>query len=342
MKFKLEGSEWSQEDNGGVQVNEGVNEGVNEENEGVTEETQVEDQITDAVTTEDNVLKFNSEDEVLDFIKSKEDLYSKVAPKKEEKELPSEIKKYLEFKEETGRGYEDFINYQKDYSSLSNDELVKMYIKENNPEFDDIDINEEFAEAFAYDSDYDDERTINKKNRALKKAHKEALDYFEKQKEKWSIPLEVTNSNVIPEDYKVAKETLEALKSQEEVSKKQGEYFLQKTDELFSNEFKGFEFKIGDDVIVQKPNSIESVRETQKNVTNFFSKFLDENGLIKDAEGYHKALYVAMNYESVLKNIYETAYAKAIESEVKSSKNIDMSMRSAPQTISSGTKFKLL
>ena len=217
-----------------------------------------------------------------------------------------------------------------------------MYIKENNPEFDDLDINEEFAESYGYDEDYDDERTINKKTRALKKAHKEALDYFESQKEKWSVPLEVTNSTSVPEDYKVAKETLEALKTQEEVSKKQGEYFLQKTDELFSNEFKGFEFKVGDDVIVQKPSSVESVKENQKNVMNFFSKFLDENGLIKDAEGYHKALYVAMNYESVLKNIYETAYAKAIESEVKSSKNIDMSMRTAPETISSGLKFKLV
>jgi hypothetical protein len=55
--------------------------------------------------------------------------------------------------------------------------------------------------------------------------------------------------------------------------------------------------------------------------------------LIKDAEGYHKALYVAMNYESVLKNVYETAQAKAIEGEVRNSKNIDMSIRTAPQTI---------
>lgn len=338
MKFKLEGSEWSQEDN--VQNDEAIidNEQPYVVNEEITEEvvTEVQEEV------QDNVLKFNSEDEVLEFIKSKEDLYSKVAPKSEEKELPSDIKKYLEFKEETGRGYEDFINYQRDYSQFEKDQLVKMYIKENNPEFDDLDINEEFAENYAFDEDYDNERTVNKKTRALKKAHKDALDYFEKQKEKWSVPLEVTNNTQIPEDYKVAKETLEALKSQEEVSRKQGEYFLQKTDELFSNEFKGFEFKVGDEVIVQKPSSINSVKENQKNVMNFFSKFLDENGLIKDAEGYHKALYVAMNYESVLKNIYDTAYARAIESEVKNSKNIDMSMRSAPETISSGLKFKLV
>jgi hypothetical protein len=341
MKFKLEGSEWSQEEeNSGVQNNEAI---IDNEQADVVNTQDVQEDVQEKVQdVQENVLKFNNEDEVLEFIKSKEDLYTKVAPRSEEKELPSDVKKYLEFKEETGRGYEDFINYQRDYSQYEKDQLIKMYIKENNPEFDDLDINEEFAESYGYDEDYDDERTINKKTRALKKAHKEALDYFESQKEKWSVPLEVTSSTSVPEDYKVAKETLEALKTQEEVSKKQGEYFLQKTDELFSNEFKGFEFKVGDDVIVQKPSSVESVKENQKNVMNFFSKFLDENGLIKDAEGYHKALYVAMNYESVLKNIYETAYAKAIEGEVKSSKNIDMSMRTAPETISSGLKFKLV
>jgi hypothetical protein len=328
MKFKLEGSEWSEESNSEVQE--------------VVQEV-VEDVVQDEVVLEEgNVLKFNNEDEVLEFIKSKEDLYSKVAPKSESVEIPEDIKKYLEFKQETGRGYEDFVNYQKDYSQVDKDVLVKMYIKENNPEFDDLDISEEFSEAFSYDEDYDDEKTVNKKSRALKKAHKEALDYFEGQKEKWNVPLEVTSNTSIPEDYKAAKEALDSLKSQEQVSKKQSDYFLQKTDELFSNEFKGFEFKIGDDVVVQKPSNVDSVKENQKNVMNFFSKFLDENGLIKDAEGYHKALYVAMNYESVLKNIYETAYAKAIESEVRNSKNIDMSIRTTPQTISSGTKFKLV
>lgn len=341
MKLKLEGSEWGQvEDNSGVQNDDVI---IDNEQDSEVNTQDVTDQITDSVTTtEDNVLKFNNEDEVLEFIKSKEDLYSKVAVKSEEKELPSDIKKYLEFKEQTGRGYEDFVNYQRDYSEVDKDALVKMYIKENNPEFDELDVNEEFAEAFSYDEDYDDERTINKKTRALKKLHKEALDYFEGQKEKWSVPLEVTNNTVIPEDYKAAKETLEALKTQEEVSKKQGDYFLQKTDELFSNEFKGFEFKVGDEVIVQKPGSVDSVKESQKNIMNFFSKFLDENGLIKDAEGYHKALYVAMNYESVLKNVYETAQAKAIEAEVRNSKNIDMSIRTAPQNIFTGTKFKLV
>ena len=114
------------------------------------------------------------------------------------------------------------------------------------------------------------------------------------------------------------------------------------TENLFTDEFKGFEFKIGNEVINHKPVNIQSTKESQSNVMNFLGKFLDENGFIKDPEGYHKALYVAMNYESILSNVYETAKAKAIEDEVKNSKNIDMGMRNTPDSLPSGMKFKLV
>jgi hypothetical protein len=334
FKMKLEGSEDFQ-----VQDNEVLSDN---EQETVVNEDAVDSAVEAEVEVKENVLKFNNEDEVLEFIKSKEDLYSKVAPKSNDRDdLPEDISKYLEFKKETGRGYEDFINYQKDYSQVDKDTLIKMYIKENNPEYDTLDINEEFAEAFSYDEDYDDERTINKKTRALKKRHKEALDYFESQKEKWSVPLG-SNENAIPKEYKEAKEALDNFKTEQEANQEKSNYFLNKTDELFSNNFKGFEFKIGDEVIVQKPSNVETVMEAQKDVSNFFSKFIDEKGLIKDAEGYHKALYVAMNYDTILKDVYDTAVARAIENEVKNSKNIDMSPRRTQESIKTGMKFKIL
>jgi len=332
MKFKLEGSDWSEENNSSVQedVQQDVQQDVQEDaQEDVQEDVQ------------DNVLKFNNEDEVLEFIKSKEDLYSRVAPKEETTDIPDDIKKYLEFKKETGRSYNDFVEYQKDYSEVSKEDLVKKFIKESNPEYDQLDVDEEFSEMFGYDEDYDDEKTINKKTRALKKFHKDALDHFESQKEKWSVPLG-SNENTIPQEYKEAKEALDGFKTQQEANQEKSNYFLSKTDELFSNEFKGFEFKIGEEVIVQKPSNIQAVKESQKDVSNFFSKFLDEKGLIKDPEGYHKALYVAMNYDSILKDVYDTAVARAIENEVKSSKNIDMSMRPSQESIKTGMKFKLV
>lgn len=336
FKMKLEGSDDNQ-----IQENE------------VVDTTEViNDQITDAVTTtnedvvdkvneDQNVLTFNSDDDVLEYLKTKEELLSKVAPKSESKELPEDVKKYLEFKEETGRGYSDFLEYQRDFSQLDEQDVVKRYMKEMNPEFDNEDIQDEFLDAYAYDEDLDDERDIRKKTRAFKKAHADALEYFNSQKEKYAVPLG-SNDTDIPAEYKSAKEFVDSIKTQEELSQKQSEIFLKETENLFTNEFKGFEFKVGEEVINHKPANIQSTKEAQSNVMNFLGKFLDENGFIKDPEGYHKALYVAMNYESILSNVYETAKAKAIEDEVKNSKNIDMGMRNTPDRLPSGMKFKLV
>lgn len=337
--MKLEGS-----DDSAVQNNDAL---INNE-----QITTVDDQITDSVTStnEDvpevvdenqNVLTFNSDDDVLEYLKTKEELLSKVTPKSEVKELPEDVKKYLEFKEETGRGYSDFLEYQRDFTELDEQDIVKRYMIEMNPEFDSEDVQDEFLEAYAYDEDLDDEKDIRKKTRAFKKAYADALEYFNSKKEKYAIPLG-SDDIAIPEEYKSAKEFADSIKTQEELHQKQSEVFLAQTESLFSNDFKGFEFKIGDEVINHKPANVQSTKESQSNVMNFLGKFLDENGFIKDPEGYHKALYMAMNYESVLSNVYETARAKAIEEEVKNSKNIDMKMRNTPDSLPSGLKFKLV
>lgn len=339
FKMKLEGSDGSAVQNNDAFI----------ENEQATE---VNDQITDAVTItnedvseevneDQNVLTFNNDDDVLEYLKTKEELLSKVVTKSESKELPEDVKKYLEFKEETGRGYSDFLEYQRDFTELDEQDIVKRYMMEMNPEFDNEDVQDEFLEAYAYDEDLDDEKDIRKKTRAFKKAYADALEYFNSKKEKYAIPLG-SDDIAIPEEYRSAKEFADSIKTQEELHQKQSEVFLAQTENLFSNDFKGFEFKIGDEVINHKPANIQSTKENQSNVMNFLGKFLDENGFIKDPEGYHKALYMAMNYESVLSNVYETARAKAIEEEVKNSKNIDMKMRNTPDSLPSGLKFKLV
>jgi hypothetical protein len=344
FKFRLEGEQdVSQEvDTNNVQENAEFidNEQADVVNNQV--EDQVDDQEESAEVIENNVLTFNSDDDVLEYLKSKEELLSKVS-KNEVSEIPDDIKPYLDYKKETGRSYNDYLELQKDFSSLPEEVVIKNYIKEMNPEYTDEEVEDEFLDTYGYDEDSDEEREINKKIRSFKKSHSEALKYFDSLKEKYKAPLAVSNESIIPEDYAETKQLIENIRGQEEISKKQSEYFLQKTDELFSNEFKGFEFKIGDEVISQKVSNINSVKKDQSNIMNFFGKFLDENGLIKDPEGYHKALYVAMNYDSVLQNVYETAKAKAIEEEIKNSKNIDMGgIRKAQENIQSGIKFKLV
>lgn len=340
FKMKLEGSDYNQvQENEVVDTTEAINDQITDAVTTTSED--VADEVIEEIVEDQNVLTFNSDDDVLEYLKTKEELLSKVAPKSESKELPEDIKKYLEFKEETGRGYSDFLEYQRDFSQLDEQDVVKRYMMEMNPEFDNEDIQDEFLDAYAYDEDLDDERDIRKKTRAFKKAHADALEYFNSQKEKYAVPLG-SNDTDIPAEYKSAKEFTDSIKTQEELSQKQSEIFLKETENLFTDEFKGFEFKIGNEVINHKPSNIQSTKEAQSNVMNFLGKFLDEKGFIKDPEGYHKALYVAMNYESILSNVYETAKAKAIEDEVKNSKNIDMGMRNTPDRLPSGMKFKLV
>lgn len=323
--------------------NEQVSEVNNEIQQVVTEDVKTDVVVEEDIQESQSVLKFNSEDEVLEYLKSKEELLSKITPAKQDVEIPEDVKKYLEFKSETGRSFSEFQEYQKDFTKVDEQDLVRMYLKDKNPEFDSDEIQDEFLEAFAYDEDLDDEKDIKKKIRAFKKAHADALEYFNSQKEKYAVPLAVSNDTVIPEDYKEAKGYVEGLKAQQEIAAKQSEVFLNETEKLFNNEFKGFDFKIGEEVISHKPSNVQAVKEAQSNVMTFFGKFLDENGFIKDPVGYHKALYVAMNYDSILSNVYETAKAKAIEDEVKNSKNIDMKgIRTAPEGINSGLKFKIV
>lgn len=286
-----------------------------------------------------------SEDKISEYLKNNPSLLDKFKPT-QELDLDEDVKKFLEFKKETGRSYSDFVEYQKEVTDFSEEDLVRNLIRERNPELSEDEVDDEFYDTFGYDEDLDDEKDIKKKQREYKKAIAEASDLFNSLKDKYKVPLLVNNENV-PEEYKTAKEALDVLKAeqsaQQESVVKQTEHFLGKTEEFFTNDFKGFEFKVGEESLVHKPSNVQEVKTSQSNIVNFFQKFLDETGTLKDIEGYHKALYVAMNYDSILKNVYETATAKAIENETRNSKNIDMGMRPSQSTLKTGgLKMKIV
>jgi len=68
---------------------------------------------------------------------------------------------------------------------------------------------------------------------------------------------------------------------------------------------------------------------------------LDSNGFIKDAEGYHKSLAVAMNPEKFAQFFYEQGKSQATDDVIRKTKNINMSERSAPEvSVKSGFQVK--
>jgi hypothetical protein len=64
---------------------------------------------------------------------------------------------------------------------------------------------------------------------------------------------------------------------------------------------------------------------------------------LKDAKGYHKSLFTAMNADAVANHFYEQGKADAMKDSVAKAKNVNMDPRQAHGEIEAGgLKFKVL
>lgn len=276
--------------------------------------------------------KFNKE------VNSLDELF--VEKPQQQELLPEDVNAFLKFKKETGRGLEDFYRVNQDFSKITPERLLADYMRETNPDFDDEDIEFEYESKFSYDEDEDDEKEIKRKKLALKKELGKASKYFEEQKEKYKAPLESRMESSIPAEDKEALESYKQYISQssamQQEQAKKSEYFINKTNDLFSDEFKGFDFKVGDKEISYKPGTPEQLKAQQTDISKFFNNFVNEDGYIKDAKQYHKTIAAAMNPDAMAKFFYDMGKADAIDDSARQSKNIDMSVRNAPQNIEKG------
>lgn len=259
-------------------------------------------------------------------------------------DLPEDVSAFLKYKKETGRGIDDFIKLNKDFSKLSPEKLLAEYYSATESDLDDEDINYMIEDKFGYDPDFDEEKDIKKKEIAKKKELAKAKKFFEDQKEQYKSPLESRGSLVPDEDkegYNAYKKYVQDAQTVQQESYKKSEYFQKKTEELFNQDFKGFDFNIGDKDLKFLPGDPEDLKKAQSDLTNYISKYLDKDGLISDAVGYHRSLSVAMNPEKFARFFYEQGKAEALLDTAKQTKNIDMEVRTSPQSISSsGVKVK--
>ena len=279
-----------------------------------------------------------SEEEVLSFIGSR---YGKeinsidelISAREEAPEMPEDVAAYFKYKKETGRSLEDFVRLQKDYSNLNSDALVREYLTITEEGLDPEDINS-LMEDYEFDEEVDDESVIKKTKLAKKKIIAKAKRFFKDQQEQYKVPLESReNSFNDTEEYKAYKQYVQSAQSQQEEAKRKGEYFVKKTDEVFNNEFKGFKFNLDESDVYFSPGSASELKKMQETPMNFVKKFLDDQGLLKDAEGYHRSLAIAMNPDKFARFFYEQGKSSATEDVMRKTKNINMSERSSPETI---------
>lgn len=262
------------------------------------------------------------------------------AQRESNEDLPGDVSAFLKFKKETGRGMDDFMKLNRDFEKEDPIKVLSEYLATQNPDFDKDDIMFEIESKYQFDEELDDEREIKSKKIAMKKDLSEALKYFNSQKEQYKIPLESRGQGVQPEDaegYEAYKRSIKERGQLEEMATKQSEYFVNKTNELFSKDFKGFGFDIDGKSFVYKPGDTEKVKEFQMNVNNFVATHLDEKGFLKDAAKYHKSLAVATNPDAFAKYFYEQGRADEVANSARAIKNIDMGgVRNAPQAIDKG------
>jgi len=272
--------------------------------------------------------------------------FDELMEERNKEQLPEDVSAYMKYKKDTGRGFEDFIQLKKDFDSMEPNQLLKEYLTSTQEGLDSDDIGS-LMDDYEYDEDLDDESTIKKVKIAKKKVIAEAKKYFTSQKEKYNVPLE-SSSAFVSDDEKETYEsykqyTKQATTAQEEANRKR-QWFDQKSDEVFSQEFKGFEFNVNDKKLTFAPGDASELRKNQSTPANFINKFLDDQGLMKDAVGYHRSLSIAMNPDRFAKFFYEQGMSDATEDVMRKTKNINMSERRAPEVTKSndGMQVKAL
>lgn len=314
-----------------------------EETETASAEATIE---TESVSNEPQQLK---EEDVLSFIKNRyEKEFTSVDQLFEQKEaneeLPEDVKAYFEYKKTTGRGMDDYVKLNRDFSSMEDDQLLSEYLISSGEatDMDDVDV---LMDDYTYDEELDDEKDIKKIKLAKKKAIAKAKKFFDEQKEMYKQPLESSTVGISKEQEEALndyKQYLESAKSSQEELKRKRDWFVNKTNEVFSD-FKGFDFKIGDTTLTFNPGDADKLKESQLDSSLFVQKFMDkETGLINNAEGYHRALAIAMNPERFASFFYEQGKSDATEDVTRKMKNVDMTERKTPQVARSkdGLQFK--
>jgi hypothetical protein len=260
-------------------------------------------------------------------------------------ELPEDVSAFLKYKRETGRGIEDFMKLNVDYSSMDEDSLLYQYAKEQNPGLDPDEVKFELETKFSYDEDFDDDKQIKKVKLERKKELNKAREYFNSLKEQYKVPLESREAFVPQEEreaYESYKQYKQTATSEQEEQQKRSKYFADKTNELFSDKFEGFRFNIDENKAVTfKPADAKTLLNEQSSLSNFVNKFLNEEGYLKDAEVFHRAIAIASNPEKFAKFFYEKGMTEAVETVSKESKNIDMTRQATQMTKKTDGTFQV-
>ena len=253
---------------------------------------------------------------------------TKTTVEKEQPVLPENIEKLVKFMEETNGTIEDFVRLNADYSNVDSNVLLKEYYKQSKPHLNDEEIKFIMEENFDYDEDVDEERDIKRKKLAYKEEVAKAKNFLDDLKNKYYDQVRLRPG--VTEEQQKAIDFFNRYKKNQEVALQQHEDFKQKTSGLFNEEFKGFDFAVGEKKFRYGVKNPSEVAKAQSNLQDFVQRFLDDKGNVKDTQGYHKAIFAARNADKIAHHFYEQGKADAVKDVVNKSKNVSTEARTSP------------
>ena len=306
------------------------------ENEKDGEEAKVELQEVQQEKVEEPVLEEVIEEEVSEepaLAAEEKQPEQKVEPVEETKEpevnLPENIQDLVKFMEETGGTLEDYVRLNADFSNVDQTTLLREYYKQTKPHLSYDEVSFLLDDKFSYDEEIDEERDIKRKKLALKEEVANANKFLNETKDKYYKEVKL-GSKLAPEQQKAIDffdRYNKEQKSAEELLQQQTKHFEQETSKVFSEEFKGFNFNVGDKKYRFNVKDVNKVKETQSDLLNVFNKYVGNNKMLQDAGGYHKALFAASNPDKIANHFYEQGKADAIKQMSAEAKNINMDPR---------------
>jgi len=317
-----------------------ASEEVREQNVEKKNEESTGEKSSDEVQNETPVLEEITEDSTEEEVNEVEEKVEEAVAEAKEtgKPLPENIQKLVDFMEETGGDIQDYVKLNQDYSKLNDNDIVFEYYKQTKPHLTNDEINFLMEDTFNIDEEEDTDREIKRKKLAFKEQVASARSHLDGQKSKYYE--EIKAGSKLTKEQQKAVDFFNRYNKESEATqktvKKNSDIFTQKTNQVFNDKFKGFEYNVGDKKYRFNVNNAEEIKIAQSDINNFTKKFLDKNSSLSDAKGYHKSLFTAMNADAVAKHFYEQGKADAMKNSVAKSKNVNMNPRQAHGQIEAG------
>jgi hypothetical protein len=318
--------------------------------EEIVEETNEEptgEEKSDTVQDETPTLEEVTEEEVQEQTEELAEEVQEAIEKAQEtgNAIPENLQKVVDFMQETGGTLEDYVRLNQDYSSYDDMTILREYYKQTKKHLTDDEITFLIEDSFSYNEEEDDDREIRKKKIALKEQVANAKSHLDGQKSRYYEEVKA-GSKLTSEQQKAINFFNRYNKESEEnkkIADKQTNTFKLKTQQVFNDKFKGFEYNVGDKKYRFNVKNAAEIKETQSDINNFVKKFLNENNEMSDAKGYHKSLYTAMNPDAIAKHFYEQGKADAMKESIAKAKNVSMDPRqSFSNDNTSGPKIRVL